>query len=100
MQELFGSEGFELTAVSKMISPHPSKVTEAGNHYFCFVDLASADEVERAIEALNGREVEGWGTIRVSKARDNRDRKQNREQGGGYQRLNSGTKTEDAPAWR
>lgn len=106
MQELFGSEGFELTAVSKMISPHPSKVSEPGNHYYCFVDLVSAEDAERAIEAFNGREVEGWGAIRVSKARDNRDRKVNREQFGGGKEGYSRSKgsgagrTEDAGGWR
>ena len=99
MQELFGSEGFELTAVSKMISPHPSKASEPGNHYFCFVDMTSSDDADRAIEALNGREVEGWGAIRVNKARDNRDRKPNREQSGGYQRTNASQGEEGGP-WR
>jgi RNA recognition motif-containing protein len=104
MQEFFGSEGFELTAVSKLISPHPSKASEPGNHYYCFVDLASAEEADRAIDALNGREVEGWGAIRVSKARDNRDRKVNREQFGGgkegYSRSRGAGRGEDAGGWR
>ena len=97
MQELFASEGFELTAVSKMISPKNTEPGEEGNRYFCFVDLASADEADRAIEALNGREVEGWGTIRVNKARDNRERKQVREQSG-YQRPSRNV--EEGGVWR
>lgn len=98
MQELFGSEGFELTAVSKMISPHPSKASEPGNHYYCFVDFATPEEAERAMEALNGREVEGWGAIRVNKAKNNLDRKVNREQFG-YQRPNGEGRVNDA-GWR
>jgi RNA recognition motif-containing protein len=98
MQELFGSEGVELTAVSKMISPHPSKASDPGNHYYCFVDLANADDVERAIEALNGREIEGWGAIRVNKAKNNQDRKVNREHFG-YQSRN-GPKPDEVDVWR
>jgi hypothetical protein len=49
------SEGFTLNAVSKIISPHPSKATEPGNHFYLFVDLPSNEEEDKAIEALDGR---------------------------------------------
>ena len=98
MQELFGSEGFEITAVSKMISPHPSKASEPGNHYYCFVDMANQYDMERAIEALNGREVEGWGAIRVNRARDNRDRKP--RQYDGERRSNGPRGEESGSGWR
>ncbi len=42
-----------------------------GNHHYCFVDFASPEEAERALNALNGREVPG-GKLRVSLARGKR----------------------------
>ncbi|KKY25520.1 putative ribonucleoprotein [Phaeomoniella chlamydospora] len=84
MQKIF--EGFDLQAVSKIISPHPSKADEPGNHYYLFVDLASSEAVTDAIEKFNGMESPWGGELRVNRAKDNRDRKVVREQlgsGGG-----------------
>ncbi len=100
MQDLFGSVGLTPTAVSKMISPHPSKASEPGNHYYCFVDLANNDEVQVAINELNGREVEDWGAIKVNRARDNRDRKVNRDRQQDYQPRSGGARGEERGAWR
>jgi RNA recognition motif-containing protein len=58
-------EGFNIEAVSKMISPHESTKEKPGNYNYCFVDLASASNAERAIQTLNGKEVWGW-TIKVN----------------------------------
>ena len=67
MQAVF--EGFNIKSVSKIISPHPSKVSEPGNHFYLFVDLASSEEAEKAIEALDGKEMEWGGKLRVNRAR-------------------------------
>jgi len=80
MQKLF--QGFELQAVSKIISPHPSKASEPGNHCYLFVDLPSVEDVEAAIDRLNGQEAPWGGELKVSRARDNRERKANRERFG------------------
>lgn len=67
MQAMF--EGFEVKSISKMISPHPSKASEPGNHYYLFVDLATAEEAGRAMEALDGKEMEWGGRLRVNRAK-------------------------------
>ncbi|KAL2391787.1 hypothetical protein ABEF92_000918 [Exophiala dermatitidis] len=75
------------TAVSKLISPHPSKVVggEPGNHYYCFVDLERAEDVDVVIEKLAGAQGSWGGAVRVGRAREQRergpDRKVVREQG-------------------
>ncbi|PQE33751.1 hypothetical protein CJF32_00009981 [Rutstroemia sp. NJR-2017a WRK4] len=62
VREIF--EGFDVQVVSKLISPHPSKMEEGGNHYYCFVDLATPAQVDAAIKMFDGNE---WG-LRVSRA--------------------------------
>lgn len=58
-------------AVSKLLSPHPSKIVEPGNHYYTFVDLERAEDVDVVIAALDGQEGSwGPGGVRVNKARD------------------------------
>jgi hypothetical protein len=80
-----------------MISPHPSKADEPGNHHYCFVDMASAEDIEAAVEKLNGLETE-WGALRVGRAKDNRDRKSVRE---GYeQRPQRTDRVEEKASWR
>ncbi|KZP05948.1 hypothetical protein FIBSPDRAFT_876956 [Athelia psychrophila] len=64
MQALF--DGFQITAVSKIISPHPSKAAQPGNHFYLFVDLSSTEEADRAIEALNGMPAPWGGKLTVS----------------------------------
>ncbi|CRG89009.1 6-phosphofructo-2-kinase [Talaromyces islandicus] len=61
--------GYNIEAVSKLISPHPSKRFEAGDHYYLFVDFASADEATAAQAALDGQDGPWGGKIRVGKAR-------------------------------
>ncbi|KAK3393522.1 hypothetical protein B0H63DRAFT_19233 [Podospora didyma] len=62
IQALF--EGFEYVAIGKRITPHPSTQEKPGNHHFCFVDFASAEEASRAIAETNGKSVPG-GRLRV-----------------------------------
>jgi len=71
------------TAVSKLIPPHPSKASEPGNHCYCFVDLARAEDVDVVIDRLSGKEGSWGGSVRVSRARGAQDRKVTREQGVG-----------------
>jgi len=86
IQQLFASQGFQVAAVSKIISPHPSKAEEPGNHHYCFVDMNTLEDVEGAVERLNGVETE-WGLLRVGRAKDNSGRKSVRE---GYERREGG----------
>lgn len=64
MQALFA--GFKITAVSKIISPHPSK--PPGNHFYLFVDLTSREEANDAIVALNDKPASWGGKVIVSPA--------------------------------
>lgn len=94
IQGLFDPLGIEITAVSKIISPHESKKDLAGDHYFLFVDLARAEDADIAIEALDGKPTSWSGDngLRVNRAREQGGRKVAREQTqGGYQsRRNDG----------
>ncbi|KAK4132045.1 RNA-binding domain-containing protein [Trichocladium antarcticum] len=66
IQELL--DGFEIVTIGKRITPHPDTQSVPGNHHYCFVDLISPEEAERAMTALNGAAVPG-GRLRVSLAR-------------------------------
>ncbi|OJD12630.1 hypothetical protein AJ78_06802 [Emergomyces pasteurianus Ep9510] len=63
--------GFNIEAISKVISPHPSKRSQPGNHYYLFVDLASSEEADRAIEALSGVSAVWGSRVHINKARGN-----------------------------
>jgi len=65
IRELF--QGFNVEVMSKMISPHISEKDDRGNHYYCSVDLAAAEDVDAAISALDGKEKWNW-TIKVNRA--------------------------------
>jgi RNA recognition motif. (a.k.a. RRM, RBD, or RNP domain) len=67
MQKLF--EGFELTAVSKIISPHVSKASTPGDHFYLFVDLPTSTAADAAVQALDGKESPWGGKLRINKAR-------------------------------
>lgn len=118
IQNLFSTflpnENIVPQAVSKLLSPHPSKIVEPGNHYYTFVDLERAEDVDVVIAALDGKEgswaagdgANGGPGIRVNKARDRerrdgpgtpgenggerRERKVVREQGLGRDREGGG----------
>ncbi|KAK0217985.1 ribonucleoprotein [Armillaria fumosa] len=67
IRELF--RGFQLEAVSKMISP-PVHRPGPRNHFYVFVDFASAAEAGQAAAKLDGTLAFG-DRIRVSRAKDN-----------------------------
>jgi hypothetical protein len=66
MRKLFGN--YNVQAVSKMISPHPSTKSKPGNHHYCFVDLATVEDAEQAELAINGRDTPYGGKYRVAKS--------------------------------
>ncbi|POS75810.1 RNA recognition domain-containing protein [Diaporthe helianthi] len=59
--------GFNVIAISKRVTPHPSTRTKPGNHHYCFVDFETEADAEAVIRALGGRSVPG-GRLRVSMA--------------------------------
>lgn len=67
IQELFDNENIKVDVIGNLISPHESKRDEKGNHYYCFVDLVSASDIEAAIVALNDLERWGW-RLKVNRA--------------------------------
>ncbi|EHK98759.1 putative ELAV-like protein 2 [Glarea lozoyensis 74030] len=75
--ELF--EGYDLQIVSKLISPHESVNQHLGNHYYCFVDLGSKEDAEKAVAALDGIEKWNWNIIvRHSSGRSGKIRERQR----------------------
>ena len=103
IRQMFNFKGLEVAAVSKIISPHPSKSEEPGNHHYCFVDMNNSNDVDTAVEKLNGVETE-WGALRVGRAKES----QPRAQGMGYgkqktdyeRKEREGPRVEDVGAWR
>lgn len=67
IKALFDAENIKLDVIGNLISPHESKRQEEGNHYYCFVDLVSADDTATAVAALNGLPAWNW-KLRVSRA--------------------------------
>ncbi|KAK1624331.1 RNA recognition domain-containing protein [Colletotrichum phormii] len=66
MQEILG--GHKSLAISKRITPHESTRAKGGEHHYCFVDFATAEEADVAKNALD-RKVWGTGRLRVNVAR-------------------------------
>lgn len=95
IQQIFNSQGFEVAAVSKIISPHQSKAEEPGNHYYCFVDMHSAEDTDAAAQKLNGIETD-WGTLRIGHAKGTQQRRPEREREGSDRR----ERHEERPSWR
>ncbi|OKL61857.1 hypothetical protein UA08_03045 [Talaromyces atroroseus] len=62
-------KGYNVEAITKLISPHPSKRFEPGNHYYLFVDFASVEEAAAAQVALDGQEGPWGGKVRLGRAR-------------------------------
>lgn len=52
-------------AIGKRITPRVETRSMPGNYHYCFVDFSSVEEAQRALDALNGREIVG-GNLRVS----------------------------------
>ncbi|KAK1484142.1 modin [Colletotrichum tamarilloi] len=61
-------EGHKPLAISKRITPHESTRAKGGEHHYCFVDFATAEEADAARNALD-RKVWGTGRLRVNVAR-------------------------------
>jgi len=52
---------------------------------FGFVEMENADDGEKAIESLNGKEIDGRNlTVNVARPREERPRRDNNRGGGGY----------------
>ena len=56
-------------AISKLITPHPSKRFEPGDHYYLFVDFATIEEAAAAQTALDGQDGPWGGKLRLGRAR-------------------------------
>ncbi|KAH8902088.1 hypothetical protein BR93DRAFT_948208 [Coniochaeta sp. PMI_546] len=65
--------GYQVEAVGKRIAPREETSQLPGNYHYCFVDLASADEAQRAIKELDGSPIPA-GTLKVSQAKPPRPR--------------------------
>ncbi len=68
-------------AVGKRITPREEVREVPGNHHYCFVDLASAEDAQRAIKELDGTPIPA-GTLKVSQAKPPRPRQSD---GTGYE---------------
>lgn len=66
MKALFG--GYEIQAVSKLISPHHTESDKPGSHYHAYVDLATAQEATNAVRTLNRTPTPYGGAYHVSRA--------------------------------
>jgi hypothetical protein len=86
MRELFA--GWEVDAVSKIISPHESKKAEPGNHYYVFVDFKDALEAADAVKKLDGTYKFG-GNLRINHAK-----------GGGGKKIGTRGKSELDRDWK
>lgn len=102
IHSLFDPLNIEIVKISNLIVPHESKQGLGGDHHFLFVDLARPEDVDAAIEALDGKGTP-WNAesmLRVNKARE-QVRRQGYGQGGyqsggGYQNR----RTEGQRDWR
>jgi len=65
VRELF--KGYNVLLVGKLITPHKSKLAEAANHHYCFVDLATSNEAQEAVRRLNGLKMFG-GEVKVDRS--------------------------------
>ncbi|KAK5651529.1 hypothetical protein OQA88_11983 [Cercophora sp. LCS_1] len=61
--------GYDVTAIGKRITPHVSTREKEGNFHYCFVDLSTPEEAERARRDLDGKTINGIGRLRVSIAK-------------------------------
>ncbi|EED15566.1 ribonucleoprotein, putative [Talaromyces stipitatus ATCC 10500] len=62
-------KGYNLEAISKLITPHPSKRFEPGDHYYLFVDFATIEDAAAAQTALDGQNGPWGGKLRLGRAR-------------------------------
>ncbi|OTB01007.1 hypothetical protein M426DRAFT_64808 [Hypoxylon sp. CI-4A] len=69
---------FQIEAVSKRITAHESTRAKPGNHDFCFVDFATPDQAQAALDAMNGAGFRG-GSLKVSLASGRSNKWQERD---------------------
>ncbi|CAI7599673.1 unnamed protein product [Penicillium pancosmium] len=62
-------QGYEVQEVSKLFAPHLAKRFEPGEHNYLFVELASVEEAQKAMDSLNGADGPWGGPLRVQRAR-------------------------------
>ncbi|KAI1136799.1 RNA-binding domain-containing protein [Hypoxylon sp. FL0543] len=65
ISELF--KDFQIDAISKRITAHESVRSKPGHHDFCFVDFATPEQAQAAIDAINGTLFRG-GRLKVNLA--------------------------------
>ncbi|TVY44041.1 Multiple RNA-binding domain-containing protein [Lachnellula subtilissima] len=56
-------QDYDVQVISKLVSPHKSKQADPGNHYYCFIDLGSREDADRAMAALNGLDKWNWNIV-------------------------------------
>lgn len=78
MRELF--QGYDIQAVSKIISPSELTRKKGGSRFYCFVDFPTAEDAENAIDELDGKPTPYGGQYEVRLARQRRPTKVQREQ--------------------
>ncbi|KAI0394974.1 RNA-binding domain-containing protein [Xylariaceae sp. FL0594] len=76
MTELFA--GFKIEAISKRVSAHEKTREQPGNHDYCFVDFATAEQAKEAMESLNGTIFKGE-QLKVSPAKGRSNKWQERD---------------------
>jgi len=77
-------------AIGKRITPKlaPGQLPKPGNHHYCFVDFASAEEAERAMKATDGKVTE-YGRIKVNQSRTRNFFREEGQQGDAQQQSSS-----------
>lgn len=80
--------------MGKRITPREEVREIPGNHHYCFVDLATAEEAQRAIKELDGSPIPA-GALKVSQAKPPRPRQ---SEGNGYENRYSSPRRNGAPA--
>ncbi|KAG6006164.1 hypothetical protein E4U21_007274 [Claviceps maximensis] len=96
VSELFA--GFNPVTISNRIKPHESTSSLPGNHHYCFVEFATKEEAQSAIDALNGKITES-GPLKVSAAKPPPN-KQRDQRSSSYNNTNNsrfGDRTRRAP---
>ena len=59
IRELF--EGFELTSVTKLFLPKDEAKRAEGNHCYCFVEVSTDEDADRAQKSLDWKEI--WDSV-------------------------------------
>jgi RNA recognition motif-containing protein len=79
LQEFFSQAG-SVTSVNLMFDKFTGK-----SRGFAFVELASPDEANKAVEMFNGKELQGRPlTVNIARPREDRPRSEGGGGGGGY----------------